>query len=243
LRVIINSNAYWAISTEQSRKALERILEWGRFEMAFSSDDFHLPYISFDHVENAARAAHELGIACWLGRVTYVGDSSRDAMLERAAQAGLQVTEQPLQYVGRARELITIQTTDVQHSYSPCFMGIIPTVLTDGRVSLCCAGAAHENPRLIVGDLNHQSFYDIVRAMQDDLVQNILRVGGPGILWRLAFDELPEPIEYRSKCRFCKEICQIPGLDDHLRDCTKGEMLAKLISLDLLKRTSAKSET
>jgi hypothetical protein len=161
-------------------------------------------------------------------------------MLERAAQVGLQVTEQPLQYIGRARQLIKLQTTDSQQYFDPCSIVIVPTVLTDGRVSLCCTGAARENPRLIIGDLNQQSFPEIVRKMQVDLVQNALRVGGPGLLWKLASNDGSPPPVYQSKCQFCRAVCQIPGLDDRLQERANNDFLTKLISADILQRATAK---
>lgn len=239
LRVIINSNAYWALSLKSSRHTLATLLECGPFEIVFSSDDFHLPYISFERVENAASAATSLGIKCWLGRVTYVGDQSRADMLARASRIGLSVTEQPLQMIGRAnQELVNIQTTDVRRRFSPCSTVIIPTIMTDGRVSICCTGAASENPRLIIGDLRHQSFKEIVTIMQTDLVQNALRAGGPGFLFDLISPDGEElDIRYQSKCQFCRMVCQLPDLDERLQRAPISSLLARLVSIDLLQRT------
>jgi Radical SAM superfamily len=246
IRVIINSNAYWAISREVARTVLAKLCSCGPFEIALSSDDFHLPFIGFDQVENAAFAARELNLSHWLGRVTYVGDGSRDEMRERAIKANLPVTEQPLQYIGRARqELIQLQTTDVRQEYSPCSTVMIPTVLSDGRVSMCCTGAAGENPRLIVGDLNKESLQAVVRRLQDDIVYNGLRVGGPGFLLSLASTEIQSGSRapYLSKCQHCREVCNTPGLDEAISKRGGSTLRSTLVSLDVLQRAHLRSNT
>jgi hypothetical protein len=55
------TNAYWAKTRERAREMLVKLREAGLAELNISCDDYHLPYIPFERVENAWHASKGLG--------------------------------------------------------------------------------------------------------------------------------------------------------------------------------------
>ena len=63
LRIItrVVTNGSWAKTYDGARKVLNRLREAGLAELNISCDDYHLPFIPFERVENAWRASKGMG--------------------------------------------------------------------------------------------------------------------------------------------------------------------------------------
>jgi len=62
----IVTNAYWAISPEETIRRLKPLAENGLKQIVISISESHQKYVKYDHILNAVKASSELGINCCL---------------------------------------------------------------------------------------------------------------------------------------------------------------------------------
>lgn len=229
------TNAWWATTPESARDMVVRLREAGLDELNVSADDFHLPFLSLDHVANAWRASKGAGfasvvIALCSGPTSKVTpETVMDAIGERVplifdeegqAQALAPPTSDGTRYViannliyriGRGRNLRDryVQAPDSQESLNrPCPWAVRSAALSPkNHFVACCGIEAEGNEVLDFGALADFSVPDLVaKANQDPLVAAIAELG-PQYLMRRALEADPA-LQFRPQYTAICEICE-----------------------------------
>lgn len=242
LHVVVNSNGYWATSAGDARAMLTALRACGPFDLALSTDSFHMPFVGLGVVENAAIAARELGIPSWLGVVSFSGDRSLSAITGWADQLGLEVVVQSRSSMWAApaasricpRRRIRIRTGRASgiSSRRSCRM-------------VTWSSAAPGPPTVIPGSgsgtWSELTYPSLLAREAADPLYNLLRVRGPRFVSRLlersaAGQESRRRLRCLSNCQLCLDLCRVPGLDEVIKAELGDDLVQKLVCMDLCLR-------
>jgi hypothetical protein len=230
------TNAYWAVSPERARAKVVAFREAGLRELNISADDYHLPFIPFERVENAWHASKGVGfdavvIAACSGpksRVTpeYVMKRLGENLPMRWDENGRPtyefdaspdgtfygISNALLGMLARAHDTLTFDDLaypdDQARLNVPCPWAARSPALSPGNhLVACCGFEVENNPVLDFGDLATTPASELVAKADDDVITNAIALFGPAFLKR--FIQLHDPaIEFRPRYATICEICE-----------------------------------
>jgi MoaA/NifB/PqqE/SkfB family radical SAM enzyme len=211
------TNASWATSDHAARKMVRKFREAGLSELNLSADDFHLPFISFDNIKRAWKAAKGQGflnvaIANCAGpnseitpdfirrelnepdiEVRFDGDGVQGRpMQHREDGSTYMLSNGLLQRIGRARE--TLKDEDLFFPASQaeldvgCQWAVRSAALApSGHLVSCCGIEASGNEVLDFGDASAETATTLIKKANKDPLVRAISVVGPYRLLHLAY--------------------------------------------------------
>jgi hypothetical protein len=214
---------------------VEALRNAGLAELNISADDFHLPYVSFENVKNAWRAAQGRGfsavvIANCYGPKSIVNPAfivrELDTELEevydeRGAKRPLAkrapdgtiygLSNAYLQNLGRSRETLESDeffTSDDQMISGGCPWAIQSAAISPkGHLVACCGMEAEHNPILDFGDLAESPVRDLLARANGAVSMNVIARLGPVFLKRFLRHYAPE-VSVADRHRTMCELCE-----------------------------------
>lgn len=245
----IVTNAYWATTPETAKRVLNRLREAGLAELNVSCDDYHLPFIPFERVENAWRASKGMGFwaviiaNCWGPGSTITPEFIMEHLGEklplRFDEDGYQtplggptadgtyygLSNSQVQLLGRGNEMIdprvlVYRDDDEQRLAGGCRWALRSAALSPhNHLLACCGTEAEHNPVLDFGSVDQRNASDIAEDADDMLLLNAVALLGPKFLKDFVRERAPQ-IEWRPRYSTVCEICE------HV--VKRGEVLAVL---------------
>lgn len=229
------TNASWASTDRAARRVLRRLHEDGLAELNISVDDYHLPYISFDNVVRAWKAAKEFDFGAVVIANSH-GPKSRitpDFIMEQIGEeiplrfdknglnctdveaAGgetyLAISNSKLQRLERAGRQLTEDQFDPVDNQATLNMGCPHAIQSaalspNGHLLSCCGFELTGNPVLDFGDVNQKAADDLLRQANDDMIVNAIAILGPMFLKNFIQKVAPE-IEFSENYSSVCEVC------------------------------------
>jgi hypothetical protein len=193
----IVSNAYWATSSEDALSWLQP-LKGLISDLSISSDLFHHSEPQSELVDNAERAAEELGIP--VGKIAIA-----QPLLDADHGVGqLPVGDSGLMYRGRAAEKLASKAPgEPWEQFNTC---PFEDLADPGRIHVDPFGNLHLCQGLVIGNLFETPLRDICEGF-DPLIHPIagplLAAGPVGLIERFS---LPHREQYADACHMCYEI-------------------------------------
>jgi len=237
LEVSAITNAFWAKSVETAREKLLALP--GLVRIGLSEDVFHRKFIPRIRVENAARAAKQLGIQTGL-RFSFLKD--REAALRRVLREyhGVfteeEIDAQPVVLTGRAMD--EVEESEL-FKFDPrrvtCSAVNRPVVTPGGNVYACCGPslsvAGPDNP-LILGNLKRgATMRGIVEESEKNYLLQAIRALGPFWLARLTGEDRFLHYRYADHCDICRVVLSDQKAVAKLRERLATPRVQRLIAV------------
>jgi len=215
LKFRIVTSAYWAFSLEKAKSKLARLKEVGLTELSISTDPSHQVFVPSSYVENAAKAALELGLATELAGVFWDPDIQVQDVVH--VPEGVNVTRHFAIPIGRGRKK-QVKPQDYRlgsERFGPCGHPKTHsiTVYPDGEVYPCCSGGFNIQAKLSMGNIKKEPLHRIVERIYTNRYVRLVTEEGFNQLYdlcRFKFPELakqlPDTSEYVSPCQLCARI-------------------------------------
>ncbi|HER26402.1 MAG TPA: radical SAM protein [Rhodospirillales bacterium] len=230
------SNASWAKSPSLASKILQRLKDDGLSELNISADDFHLPYVPFNNVVNAWKAAKGIGFislviansSSRMSKITpgFIRRMIGEDTLLRIEQRG---QNQTLIFPPQGDTLTAISTSMFQRleraekSLHPDnfyfiqneedLIGVCPhaycspAISPRGHLLACCGFELDGNPVLDFGDLKSARLASIREtALNNPILKGIIYLG-PHYLMELVRQVAPE-IHFNKQYSSVCEVCR-----------------------------------
>lgn len=230
------TNAVWATTDEKAKAKITDLRQAGLAELNISADDYHLPYIPFDNVVRAWRAAKGRGFRavvianCYGPRslVTpqYVMQQLGETLPERFDADGNQarlpapsadgtvyvVSNSYLQRLGRARQEVgsgdLVWPASQDDLSGGCPWAVRSAALSPrGHLVACCGIEAEGNAVLDFGDATETSAQRLVDAADQSIVVNAIAILGPLFLLRFVQHRAPD-VAFRAQYSTVCEVCE-----------------------------------
>ncbi len=230
------TNASWAVTRGKARSMLNSLREVGLREVNFSVDDYHLPYISFEKVENAWFASKGLGFQsvvlanCWGKRsiITpqYIMDRLGEKLSQRFDDDGdslplpppssdgtlYMLSNSTIQNIGRSYK--ELDNADIPYPDSqkrlnvPCRWALKNVALSPkNHLVSCCGIEAEDNEVLDFGDASNTLARDLVKFGDNQVIINAISFFG--LIYLKNFIQKRNPdIPFREKYASVCEICE-----------------------------------
>jgi len=176
--------AHWAKTPELADRVIESFPHIENWDI--STDIYHLPFVSLDHVATAFDALQRLGRSTQMRIAHHEEITYEEAkLIDRVFQfAGRKIAFQPIGPVGRGKELVTSPVVEeTERDYSPCAStGLL--IHNDGAGAPCCAPLSHttRDSPLFVGNALHDPLCDLVTRWRVQPLIQTIRVWGFGRL-------------------------------------------------------------
>jgi hypothetical protein len=230
------TNAHWASTPAAARASLVGLREAGLQQLVMSADDYHLPFVPFENVENGWHASKGLGfqsvcIANCSGpssKITpafirerlgeqipaHVDDDGDAPTTGAVAADGTRYTlfHSPIQRLGRGRA--RIRADDLGEAPAPAALeGGCPWAVRSAALSVsnhlvaCCAIETDGNPILDFGDLTTTTAPALLQRANDDVVVNAIALLGPMFLRRFLNRQAPD-LPFRQDYSSICELCE-----------------------------------
>jgi MoaA/NifB/PqqE/SkfB family radical SAM enzyme len=230
------TNAHWATSPEKARAMLVALREVGLAELNISTDDYHVPYVPFDNIQNAWNASKELGfhavvianswgpnsqinfeyIKSKLGENIPVrfNEKGRANSLGKPLSDGTiyLIANGYLQMIGRADKMATSNKHPAQVSRisGRCpWAGFDLALSPNNHLLACCGIEVKPNEILDLGDISRNSIKELIYQTDDNLLVNALALKGPMFLKnfiQMHDPDIPFRKQYSTMCELCENV-------------------------------------
>jgi hypothetical protein len=219
----VNTNAFWAATTEKASRTLDSIP--GITQLMLSTDPYHEEFIPLSNIRNAALAGAERNLEVQIAICTRGG--LRDEFVERLVSligpdllTKVRLGVNPTEAVGRALFLPEANWRP-QTNVLPegrCRQINRPVVLEDGTVMACCntcATAACKDSPLNLGRLEDSSLEEIHARADTSYIIQAIRSLGPKFLADIVIESgaahLLKPNYARNDiCDLCSSMMSNP---------------------------------
>ncbi len=208
------SNSFWASSYVKAHDKLRALREIGLINYVTSLDDFHIEFIPMDYINNAIKAAYDLGMKVTIKTLEYgsAAIKSKDLieLLNITPNNRLVLQRLTPVHEGRAKGIDGFKTDNL-NSTNINFSGgcdkIIkfPAVDPTGNLFPCCGFG---NGARLAGNALSEDFYELLVRMQNNLLFNLLATAGPLEIYRRVKERMPqlhEPI-FSNPCEMCNYL-------------------------------------
>lgn len=232
----IVSNAHWAVSPEKARATLIQLREAGLAELNISTDDYHIPYVPFDNIQNAWHASKELGFSAvviansWgpnskinsqyimlnLGEDIPVrfNEKGRANPLGKPSSDGTKylISNGYLQMIGRADKMAKYNKHSTQTSRisGRCpWTGFDLALSPTNHLLACCGIEVKTNDILDLGDVSCSPIDELICQRDDNLLVNALTLKGPMFLKSFVQMHDSDVLfreEYSTMCELCENV-------------------------------------
>ena len=234
LKTRMVSNVWWAATNQKALEMIGSLRESGLAEINFSLDDYHVPFIKFDHIVNAWNASKNQGfesvvIANSYGPQSLITSEYICAQLEEeipvfwdedgepapmfppsADNTQYLISNGRLQPLGRAKTLPNehfFAPADQKKLNKPCVWLANSLALSPGAHLLACCGIeAQGNEYLDFGDVTTEKIAELLAKANENLVIKALQKAGPYFLMNFVKQFTTEPIFKRHYGSAC-ELC------------------------------------
>lgn len=220
------------------------LAQLGLQELIVSVDDYHLRFVPICNIRRVVHAALALGIRVGVNvlvtRTSIIRKSDIPNILNITVEQiqkhnPVWVRESSPVLVGRARSHVCrreLQTYgEAELLDNPCYFVVRNMVMTPEESVYACCGfgdASDCGPASIayVGDFRTSSIPDIFETASHNLILNMIFVGGPYRLLKMAKEVDPSirfPKRYVSNCDICGEISRNPRLRRAISQLLRGK--------------------
>ena len=241
------TNCFWAQDKKTADERITELYNCGLRNIVVSLDSFHLDFIGVNPIKNVVEAALDHNLHVTVNTVvTRTGHIAKPDVVpllnidRKLIECGRVTVKEfgPLR-IGRAKECLEpaefIETEQEQYFNGACpFVIATPSIAPDGSVyACCCFGDTADGPESLVGycgNANKDKLQNILRAMEKNLLFNIIRECGPYSLLKILMQRnpvLPVRGRYLSNCEVCVEMYQN---DEVRRELQKFLMASERIS-------------
>ena len=230
------TNAFWAVTPGKASRMVNMLRESGLREINFSIDDYHLPYISFETVQNAWIASKNVGfqsvvIANSFGKRSlitpqYIMDRLDEKLPLRFDNDGnplplpnpssdgtlYMLSNSTMQKIGRFHE--ELDNNDLTYPDTQDYLNlgcpwVLKTVALSPKNHLvsCCGIEAEDNKVLDFGDVSKIAASDLIRFGDNQVIINAISFFG--LIYLKNFIQKRNPdILFRQKYASICEICE-----------------------------------
>lgn len=232
----IVTNASWAISDAKARAKIRELRQAGLGELNISADDYHLPWIPFDNVVRAWRAAKGQGFSsvvianCYgpnsmvtpqfvMDRIgeelpmRFDDDGAPDQLPPPAADGTVyMMSNSYLQLLGRSHGRIPVADvflpSDPDSLAGPCPWAVRSAALSPrGHLVACCGMEAEGNAVLDFGLAGQGRTDALIDHAERDVLVNAIALLGPHYVQQFVRARRPD-IPFRPAYATVCEICE-----------------------------------
>lgn len=232
----IVTNASWAISDRKAEAKIRELRQAGLGELNISADDYHLPFIPFDNVVRAWRAAKGKGFAsvvianCYgpnslvtprfvLDRIgedlpmRFDGEGAPGALPPPAADGTVyMMSNSYLQLLGRSHGRIGLENVFVPDNPAAlaggCPWAVRSAALSpQGHLVACCGMEAEGNEILDFGKVEAGTVQSLVDKADRDILMNAIALLGPYHVQQFVRKRRPD-VAFRPRYATVCEICE-----------------------------------
>lgn len=238
--VSVVTNAFWAASR---RSALETLKKVPAIRLiSISTDVYHQRAIPFEYVQNATRAARELGR---LYSIAICTDNEENAQYQNILAdlegigEGDNLRKSITFPVGRARRTARHfhYRTSSRPTVSACPMASSPVVFPGGTVNACIGPVLtlESSHPLNLGNIHQDPLSTILDRAEMNPILHIIRVWGPHRLVSLLEenglgDLLPQEYLCDCSCDVCYKLFSDPRIVEALYHILQGEKMRHTIA-------------
>jgi hypothetical protein len=231
------TNASWAINEAKATEGFRALYVAGLNEVNISCDDYHDPYIPFERIKIAWKAARKFPFRAIIianashkgSKLTpeyiqsqideelplrFDGDGLEGSGTIRDPRTGTMIgmSNASLQRLGRATDAFRDDEVDTRHSdlvmNQPCPNAIkLPALTPEGSLVACCGFELTGNPVLDFGSLKTKNVEQAIDSANDNIIASIISRLGPGFLVKFANKISPGIIPAKEYVGIC-EACQ-----------------------------------
>jgi hypothetical protein len=231
------TNVSWAINDRKAEQGFKALFEAGLSEVNISCDDYHDPFIPFERVKVAWKAARKFAFrALIIANATHKGSrltadfirseigedlplrfddeghETRDGFAGSGGATLVGLSNATLQRLGRAQQHFTENDVDAQHSDlvldQPCPNAIkLPALTPDGTLVACCGFELAGNAVLDFGSVRAKGVEHLINSANENIVASVISRLGPGFLVKFANSISPGIIAAKDYVGIC-EACQ-----------------------------------
>jgi organic radical activating enzyme len=248
----IVSNAYWASTSLQAERMVQKLVDAGLHEINFSTGDEHARFVPLDNIVRATAAAAASSLSAIVVMVETVRErvitaqvlESREdfrAIREQFPHKRLEVLESPWMPLepmktNSYRDGSTVNRSNIATRTGCNSILSTTAVQADGRIGACCGLGMRTIPELQVGHVGKTTIGEADRAAEEDYLKRWIRVEGPERILAWASDHEPS-IEwedmYAHRCQACLRLYKDPTVrnviaryyKEKLADIVVGEWL------------------
>lgn len=241
------TNASWAINEAKALAGFDALFRAGLSEVNISCDDYHSPFIPFERIKIAYRAARKFPFrAIIIANASHKGSkltpeyiraeigeelpfrfdehghdvSPRGVRDDQGTIVG--ISNASLQRLGRAETFF--KEADVKTYPSemvlnqPCPNAIrLPAITPEGTLAACCGFELAGNPVLDFGSLKTNSAEELIGTANENIVARAISCLGPGFLLKFANKLRPGVVPTKDYVGIC-EACQDVVTNDEVLD-------------------------
>jgi hypothetical protein len=258
LKAQITTNCYWATDMRQAHEMLAPLVKRGLTGLGLSYDEVHREFIPGHQVTAAARAALDLGLKVVIHTATLDGDIQKHLQqvqtdLALPPHENLYALPGYIVPTGRAARSFSNGSfcrvgqgaASSKRLRGPCRRVIQESIITpSGDLAACCSPSIATRTgcidSFVIGNWKAQPLRDLLDALENDVIFNLLVIEGPWALYRLIQEHAPAAMpsnRFVNACDLCANILSNPSARSVLRDCLRGrgaEIAAKKLYLEAL---------
>jgi hypothetical protein len=231
------TNVSWATTEPKATAGFQALYEAGLNEVNISCDDYHDPFIPFERIKIAWKAARKFPFrAIIIANASHKGSKLTPEYIQSQigeelpmrfdedGREGLGTTSDTrtgtligmsnasLQRLGRAQDNFHHDEVDTRYSdlvmNQPCPNAIKQPALTpEGSLVACCGFELTGNPVLDFGSLKANDLKQVINSANDNIIASIISRLGPGFLVKFANKISPGIIPDKEYVGIC-EACQ-----------------------------------
>jgi MoaA/NifB/PqqE/SkfB family radical SAM enzyme len=242
IKNILVSNAIWATNEKKAEDFVKELKKRGVVEIQVSTDMFHTKFIPFNNVVNAIKAIKKLKIKPVIMLARIKGDTETKELKDKLKKFKIKIIEQPVvPFTGRSqnipkKRLFVLPLKDMKNI--GCISVLSPTISPTKKVYACCASdfSFSDDSSLFLGNLNKESFYQILKKQEKNKLIDAIYLWGPKFLYDLVKKGKPKlvedfPEEYYGYCDLCYRLAKNKKIVYFLKEKLKDKELQKKISI------------
>lgn len=261
----IVTNGHWAKSYEDAYEKLYGWQEAGLDELNVSCGLFHQECVPIENVHNAYQAACDLNYRTILLAAEFVkrtkhpdkdcltiydfekivNSRAKQRLVNPLVKSNRGLIVSSVAPVGRASEYINREDLvyyNLSELPDQCKeVGRILSLLPDGRATICCSVDLVNQSFLAIGNWREQTIEELVEAVDDDYIANIIRYYGLKSIKEFALHKNVKDLAYKPNyCSICELCTELFRNQDFMEAITKykaeiEEEMIKYISFDRCK--------
>jgi hypothetical protein len=229
------TNVHWGLTPAAARAKLIELRDAGLQELVMSADDYHLPFVPFERIENAWHASKGLGfrsvciancsgpsskvtpsfIMDQLGeQIPLYSDDDHSETVRTDSPDGTLYTlfHSPILRLGRGNTRIRpddlgspAESTDLKGG---CPWAVRSAALSaSNHLVACCAIETNGNPILDFGDVATMTVPALLQRANDDDIVSAIALLGPAFLREFLAKRAPD-IAFREQYSSICELCE-----------------------------------
>jgi MoaA/NifB/PqqE/SkfB family radical SAM enzyme len=232
------TSAYWAPTPDKAARILAPLVAAGLTRIIISYDDMHAEFLDVNHVVNAYRAAHDLGMDVLIAVVINPGCTIDANVIYETLQIApgsdpkLKVYETAVSSTGRADETADASVREARRQSDkvyrgPCHSALRQFSITPSGKVLPCCGVLPYREEMAVGDLTLEPVIDAMARAYDNAIMKWIAFEGPVALLRQVTAGTDQPLhdeDFDGICHACDVLFASPALLARAREKLSEKM-------------------